>query len=140
MRIGYLDPDRRISYPDALNHCCQESNSTHARPATTNRRASRAASLLRCRHRPSYPFNQQVYPVGRPPTGHTDVNYSFSGVVLLELQFQFLQRVELRLGDDLPVEEERKEVNGCEDRVRTSATDGRHERWENNGYERVGKP
>ena len=66
-RIGYLDPDRLISYPDALNHCCQESNSTHARPATTNRRASRAASLLRCRHRPSYPFNKQVYPVGRPP-------------------------------------------------------------------------
>lgn len=74
------------------------------------------------------------------PTGHTDVNYSFSGVVLLELQFQFLQRVELRLGDDLPVEKEREEVNGREDRVGASATDSRHERRENNGNERVGKP
>ena len=81
-------------------------------------------------------------PVEQPsrPTGHTDVIYSFSGVVLLELQFQFLQRVELRLGDDLPVEEEREEVDGREDRVRARATDGRHERRENNGYQRVGEP
>ena len=48
--------------------------------------------------------------------------------------------MELRLGDDLPVEEEGEEVDGREDRVRAGATDGRHERWENNGYERVGKP
>ena len=41
-RIGYLDPDMLISYPDALNHCCDESDGTHARPATINRRVSRA--------------------------------------------------------------------------------------------------
>ena len=131
---------RLISYADALNHRCQESNSTHARPATTNRRASRAASLLRCRHRPSYRSTNRCTRWDGLPTGHTDVNYSFSGVVLLELQFQFLQRVELRLGNDLPVEEEGEEVDDREDRVRARATDGRHERWENNGDERVGKP
>ena len=131
-----------MSYPDALNHCCEESNGTHAHPATTNWQRVGRRALRCCGVVIALPFRStnRCARWSSLPTGHTDVNYSFSGVVLLELQFQFLQRVELRLGDALPVEEERKEVNGCEDRVRTSATDGRHERWENNGYERVGKP
>ena len=131
-----------MSYPDALNHCCQESARTYVCLARDQPAVESRGVLACCGVVIALPI-RSTYRCARwssLPTGHTDVNYSFSGVVLLELQFQFLQRVELRLGDDLPVEEEREEVNGCEERVRTSATDGRHERWENNGYERVGKP
>ena len=140
MRIGYLDPDKA----NKLCGCAEpllRGEQRHSCTPRHNQPAGESRGVLACCDIViDSPF-RSTYRCARwdgLPTGHTDVNYSFSGVVLLELQFQFLQRVELRLGDDLPVEEEREEVNGCEDRVRTSATDGRHERWENNGYKRVG--